>query len=77
MKPVTIHVAKTTLSKLIERVRTGEEVIIARGSVPVAKLVRVDTVSPQRQFGALRGALVVPASFFEPLPPDELAEWEV
>jgi prevent-host-death family protein len=76
MKFVTTHAAKTTLSKLIERVQTGEEIIIARGAIPVAKLVALDHAAPKREFGALRGKLVVPPSFFEPLPADELAEWE-
>lgn len=76
MKFVTIHAAKTTLSKLIERAEKGEEIIIARGSTPVAKLVAINNATPKRHFGALRGELVVPPSFFEPLPADELAEWE-
>jgi prevent-host-death family protein len=76
MKVVTVHAAKTTLSKLLQRAEKGEEIIIARGSTPVAKLVALDNVEPKRQFGALRGKLVVPASFFEPLPADELSEWE-
>ena len=41
MPTVTIHQAKTNLSKLIERASQGEEIIIARGSKPVARLVPV------------------------------------
>ena len=76
MKFVSVHAAKTTLSKLLQRAEKGEEIIIARGSTPVAKLVALDYSPPKRRFGALRGELVVPRSFFEPLPPDELAQWE-
>lgn len=72
---VTIHVAKTTLSKLIERACAGEEVIISRGDHPVVRLVAVATTAPRRAFGALKGTLKVPDSFFEPLPPDELDHW--
>lgn len=75
MPYVTVHAAKTNLSKLIARVLAGEEVIIARGSLPVAKLVPLGK-SPKRKFGALRGKVSVPSAFFEPLPVDELAAWE-
>ena len=76
MTTVTIHVAKTNLSKLIEQACAGEDVVIARGSEPMVKLVPVEQQPAKRQFGALKGKLTVPPSFFEPLPPDELAAWE-
>ena len=68
---VTIHFAKTNLSRLIERACAGEDVVIHRGPVPVVRLVPVDRQPPSRAFGALKGKVSVPASFFEPLPPDE------
>ncbi|HEX3500496.1 MAG TPA: type II toxin-antitoxin system prevent-host-death family antitoxin [Stellaceae bacterium] len=73
---VTIHVAKTTLSQLIARVEAGEEIIIARDKSPVARLVPIDRPKAKRQFGAMRGEAKVDASFFEPLPEDELRGWE-
>ena len=77
MTYVTVHAAKTTLSKLIARVLRGEEIVIARGSQPVAKLVPLDKAAPSaRKFGSLRGKLVDPSDFFEPLPDDELSSWE-
>ncbi len=76
MAKVTIHVAKTNLSKLIEQACAGEEVIISRGSEPVVKLVAVAHLVAKRQFGALKGKLVVPESFFDALPAEELAAWE-
>jgi prevent-host-death family protein len=75
MRTVTIHEAKTNLSKLIERASQGEEVIISRGSVPVARLVPVGEIRGRRQPGALRGKLQVGPKFFEPLPADELSPW--
>ena len=74
---VTIHAAKTNLSKLIERVHAGEEVVIARGDVPVARLVPIVEQLPKRQAGTLRGLVKVTDAFFEPLPPDELDAWEL
>jgi prevent-host-death family protein len=76
MTIVTIHKAKTNLSRLIAKVSEGEEVIIARGSKPVAKLVPVGELKGKRQPGSWKGRLEVGAEFFEPLPADELAEWE-
>ena len=72
---ITIHAAKTHLSRLILRVEAGEEIILARGRTPVARLVPM-APAPRRVLGALRGQLVVPAQFFEPLPPGELEVWE-
>jgi prevent-host-death family protein len=76
MPTVTIHQAKTNLSKLIERASQGEEIIIARGSNPVAKLVPVGAVKGKRQPGSMKGKLEIGPDFFEPLPEDELKGWE-
>ena len=78
MKPVTIHAAKTNLSKLIERACAGEEVIIARGKTPVVKLVPVETGKPKakRKPGSMKGLIKIDDSFFEPLPEEELRRWE-
>ena len=76
METVTIHVAKTTLSQLVARVETGEEIVLARGKHPIAKIVPYQPVGTKRQCGALRGIVSVGPEFFEPLPDDELAVWE-
>jgi prevent-host-death family protein len=76
MRVVTIHKAKTNLSRLIEKASEGEEVIIARGSKPVARLVPVGEIKGKRQPGSLKGKLRVGPKFFEPLPPGETAAWE-
>ena len=76
MKPVTIHAAKTHLSKLIERACAGEDVVIARGQTPVVRLVPVKQAKPVRRFGAMRGRARTTRAFFESLPTEELSEWE-
>ena len=76
MKQVTIHEAKTNLSRLIQLVSAGEDVVIARGPKPVARLVAVGEVKGKRKPGALKGILVVGPAFFKPLPREELAAWE-
>jgi prevent-host-death family protein len=73
---VTIHEAKINLSSLLRKAAQGEEVIIARGKKPVARLVPIGPVNGKRVPGALKGELVVGPEFFEPLPDDELAAWE-
>jgi prevent-host-death family protein len=73
---VTIHQAKTHLSRLIQEAAKGEEVIIARGAKPVARLVPLGEVRGKRQPGSLKNQLRVGPEFFEPLPPEEGAGWE-
>ncbi|MFQ5954206.1 MAG: type II toxin-antitoxin system Phd/YefM family antitoxin [Kiloniellales bacterium] len=75
MATVTVHQAKTSLSKLIERARAGEEIVIAKGKVPVVRLLPVE-VRAGRKFGAMRGKARVDEKFFEPLPEEELGVWE-
>ena len=76
MTQVNIHDAKTHLSKLIERVSQGEEVIIARAGIPVARLMAIEPVECGRRFGAMKGKATIDNRFFEPLPEEELAAWE-
>ena len=76
MKTVTIHKAKTELSRLIAEVEAGADVVIMRGREAVARLVPVRARPPRRKFGALAGKLVVSDAFFDPLPAEELGAWE-
>jgi prevent-host-death family protein len=76
MTRVTIHAAKTHLSRLIRRACAGEDIIIARGATPVARLVPMEPAGLGRVFGAMRGRARVDDAFFEPLSEDELAAWE-
>ncbi len=72
----SIHAAKTQLSRLVERAERGEEVVIARGSTPVARLTRLRAERPVRRFGAMRGRARVTRAFFERLRESELKRWE-
>jgi prevent-host-death family protein len=76
MSTVTIHDAKTNLSKLIARVEAGEEIVIARGKTPVARLTPVRAPAATRRFGALKGIISVGPEFSEPLSEADIAEWE-
>lgn len=75
-EPISVHKAKTHLSRLIERAEAGEDVVIARGKVPVVRLVPIATAKVERRFGAMKGKARVSKAFFDPLPDDELEAWE-
>jgi prevent-host-death family protein len=70
---VNIHEAKTHLSKLLDRMLTGEEIVIAKAGKPVARLIPVEERVP-RAPGIAKGK--VTEAFFEPLPEEELEVWE-
>jgi len=76
METVTIHKAKTQLSRLIEKACKGEDIVIARGSKPVVRLVAIQDARGNRKPGALKGKIQISPEFFEPLPPEELDRWE-
>lgn len=77
MATVTVHEAKTHLSKLIARALEGEEVVIAKGREPKVKLVPVDPPpKPKRQAGTWKGRFTIDERFFEPLSEEELRLWE-
>ena len=73
MSIVNIHEAKTHLSKLLDRMLGGEEIIIARAGKPLARLLPVEERLP-RTPGIARGK--VTDAFFEPLPEEELQAWK-
>jgi prevent-host-death family protein len=56
---VTIHEAKTHLSKLIRKALSGEEIIIARGNQPLVKLVVLPELSQQRRIGGAKGLISI------------------
>jgi prevent-host-death family protein len=74
---VNVHEAKTHLSKLLERVELGEEVVIARSGRPVAKLIHIEEGSSRRVLGSAKGEFTVPDDFNDPLPKEiEDLFWE-
>lgn len=78
-KPVTIHEAKTHLSRLVAEAEAGREIVLARGNKPVAKIVPLEPVRPkQRQPGWLAhekpggSGGILDAGFWDPLPDEEM-----
>jgi prevent-host-death family protein len=74
VKQVNIHEAKTHLSRLIEEVEHGEDVVIARHNRPVARLVPIATTT--RTPGALQEEITIHDDFDTPLPDEALAVFE-
>ncbi len=71
-----ISYAKAHFVELLDRAGRGEDVVITRRSVPIARLVGIQPKQKQRaRAGALRGRIKFDERFFEPLPDDELALW--
>ena len=73
---VNIHEAKTHLSKLLERVALGEEVVIAKAGTPVARIVPFDQQPKTRVFGSAKGEFSVPDVFNEADPEIEALFYE-
>ncbi|WP_166979529.1 type II toxin-antitoxin system Phd/YefM family antitoxin [Paramicrobacterium fandaimingii] len=71
---VNVHVAKTQLSRLLERAHAGEEIVLAKSGKPYARLVPLDPAAGKRAPGGLAG--VVGDEFFDELPENELAAWQ-
>ena len=71
-KTVNVHEAKTHLSRLLDRVSQGEEVIIAKAGKPVARLISVNERPERRVPGSAAGRIVVGEDFDAPLPEEVL-----
>jgi prevent-host-death family protein len=67
---VNLYEAKTQLSSLVERARAGEEIIIAKGGRPVARLVALSSDRPARKPGRAKGKIRIGPDFDAPLPDD-------
>jgi prevent-host-death family protein len=66
MQTVNVHEAKTHLSRLLERVEAGEEIVLARNGKAVARLVPVGRAV--RRPGSMKGRIRIRRDFDAPLP---------
>ena len=73
MRIVNIHTAKTHLSRLLEEVAAGEEIVIAKAGKPVARLLPYAPKREPRQPGLLKGRIWIADDFDEPLPEEIMA----
>ncbi len=75
-KVVNVHEAKTHLSRLLDDVGAGMEVIIAKAGKPVARLISISGSVKQKRLGLLRGKIKIAGDFNAPLSDDVLATFE-
>ncbi|MBI2149882.1 MAG: type II toxin-antitoxin system Phd/YefM family antitoxin [Acidobacteria bacterium] len=71
MKSVSVHEAKTHLSRLLERVAAGDEVVISKSGKPVARLIAIKSGQPKVVLGSDRGKVHI-APDFDAIPEDFL-----
>lgn len=76
MKCYNVHEVKTHLSRLLQLVLRGEEIIIAKAGVPVARLVPASPAVKERRLGTERGRIVIAKDFDAPLPPQILQAFD-
>lgn len=67
MRQVNIHEAKTHFSKLIREVLNGDEIIIAKGNKPIAKLISIEQAKLKRKLGTAKGKFKMTSDFDLPL----------
>jgi prevent-host-death family protein len=71
---INVHEAKTHLSRLLDKVYCGEEIVLGKAGKPYARLVPIRPDKPKRKPGRMKGKL--DPAFFDALPEEELAAWE-
>ena len=71
-----IHDAKTNLSRIVDDVAAGAEVIIAKAGKPMARLVPIDIPMKAKKLGLLKGKIKVAEDFNAPLDDETLARFE-
>jgi prevent-host-death family protein len=76
MTTVNIHEAKTHLSRLVDEVAAGAEIIIAKAGKPMARLTSIATPVRKKNLGLLKGKVKVPDDFNAPLDDETLASFE-
>ncbi|HWS62799.1 MAG TPA: type II toxin-antitoxin system Phd/YefM family antitoxin [Steroidobacteraceae bacterium] len=73
---INIHEAKTHLSRIIDEVAAGAEVIIAKAGKPMARLIPLTGIPRAKKLGLLKGKIKVPDDFNAPLSEDVMADFE-
>ena len=74
---INIQEAKAHLSRIIDEVAAGAEVIIAKDGKPIAKLIPITPTPAPKKYGLLKGQIRIAADFDAPLDEETLAEVDV
>jgi len=73
---VNIHAAKTHLSKLLQQVMAGEEIVIAKSGKPIARIIPFEPQPKQRTPGSAVDKIWIALDFNDPLPDEILDAFE-
>jgi prevent-host-death family protein len=76
MSAINIHEAKTHLSRIVDEVASGKEVLIAKAGKPMARLLPLSAKRAPIRFGVLKGKVKIAADFDAPLPEEVLRGFE-
>jgi prevent-host-death family protein len=76
METVNIYDAKTRLSQLVDKVVSGEDVVVSRNGKPLVRITRLETTKRPIRFGVLKGKMRIARDFDAPLPPGVVAGFE-
>lgn len=76
IQTLNIDDVQKQLSKLVEEVASGTDIIIAKSGKPIAKLSRIENIKDKIRFGVLKGKVIVADDFDAPLPDEILSEFE-
>lgn len=77
VEAVNIYDAKTRLSQLVDQAAAGQDVVVCRNGKPLARITQLEPVRSPIRWGLLKGQLLVPEDFDDPLPAGVLASFEV
>lgn len=76
MLTINVHDAKTHFSRILSRVESGEEIVIAKTGRPVARIVPLLKAAAKRTPGSAKGRMLIKKGFYEPLPKKMLDDFE-
>lgn len=76
MTKVNVHEAKTHFSRILSRVESGEEIVIAKAGKPIARIVPLFEKVSKRIPGTAKGRISLKKDFFKPLPKSLLDDFE-
>ena len=75
-KVITLHEAKTHLSRIVDEVAGGAEIIIAKAGKPMARLAPITHRARKKKLGLLKGKVNVPDDFNTPLDEEVIDQFE-
>lgn len=75
MTSVSVHEAKTHLSRLLREIEAGQEIDITRRNKVVARIVPPEPLAKKPLLGAMKGQFELDDAFFDPIPDEDLRAW--